>query len=80
MRTGQYLTRLRAMIHTFFPTLAIAAIGLFSAKAGDLLRGAPRFGRKPCQTKHVSVVAWRYEAETPQQRGAWLPIHDRGTC
>ncbi|HEY1898037.1 MAG TPA: hypothetical protein VGG62_17290 [Terracidiphilus sp.] len=48
------------MLHSIVPSLAVMAIGLIAARAGDA------FGRlfvaKPCVAATKSTVAWSYEA------------------
>jgi len=56
------------MTFIFFPTIVVAALGYFSAKASDLLR-APLFNRRPCAGDGNSVV-WAYEAKPTQRRAA----------
>ncbi len=55
------------MAFIFFPTLVVAALGLFAARAGDLLR-SPLFERKPCAA-NASAVVWEYEATPREPRG-----------
>jgi hypothetical protein len=55
------------MTFIFFPTIVVAALGYFAAKAGDLLR-EPLFHRRPCAGDESSVV-WAYESK-PRQRPA----------
>ncbi|MGA8741738.1 MAG: hypothetical protein WB561_11190 [Terracidiphilus sp.] len=74
------------MTYIFFPTVVVAALGLFAAKAGDLLR-TPLFEPRPC-ADNASVVVWAYEAAPEQRRGAGramrpgarIPVLRSGTC
>lgn len=63
------------MIQGFLPTVAIATIGLVSARIGDLLR-TPLIRRKPCDSSY----AWSYKAQGQQQQGAWLPVEVPHPC
>lgn len=74
------------MTYIFFPTIVVAALGLFAAKAGDLLR-TPLFEPRPCADK-TSAVVWAYEAVSARRRvagramrpGAWIPVRRSGSC
>jgi len=55
------------MTFIFFPTIVVAALGYFGAKAGDLLR-TPLFHRRPRACDESSVV-WAYESK-PNRRPA----------
>lgn len=74
------------MAYIFFPTLVVAALGLFAAKAGDLLR-TPLFEPGPC-ADNTSAVVWAYEARHEQRPGAgramrpgaWSPVRRSGSC
>ncbi len=67
------------MTHAIFSTLSIAAVAVFAARAGDLLR-IPPFNRKPCDDTDSKGTAWRYKADAAQQESAWLRVHRHGTC
>ena len=74
------------MTYIFIPTLLVAALGLFAAKAGDLLR-SPLFKPEPCPD-NASAVVWPYEAQVRKKRasarrmgkGAWFPLSHSGRC
>lgn len=47
------------MIHSFFPSLAVVAMGLAAARTGDLF--ANLFVAKPCVAAPKSPVVWSYD-------------------
>ncbi len=61
------------MTHSIVATLSVAAFGLLAARIGDLFR-SPFFARKPCDSSHVSRVAWSYESKGEQQSGEWRRV------
>lgn len=67
------------VVHGILPTLAIAAVGMFAARMGDLLL-APFIRRKPCDKEQASRVAWSYNADSANQEGAWQPVQPHAGC
>jgi hypothetical protein len=63
------------MIQGFLPTLAIATIGLVSARIGDRLR-TPLIRHKPCD----STNAWSYKIQDEQQQTMWSPVQAPRPC
>lgn len=47
------------MIHSFFPSLAVVAIGLVAARMGDMFGNL--FVAKPCLAAPKSPVVWSYD-------------------
>ena len=74
------------MTYIFFPTVVVAALGIFAAKAGDQLR-APLFERTRC-AGDGSAVVWAYEStarlprtdDREMRKGAWYPVRRSGRC
>jgi hypothetical protein len=63
------------MIQGFLPTIAVAMIGLVSARVGDRLRN-PLIRRKPCDDTN----AWSYKAQGEQQQSTWRPVQVPHPC
>ena len=47
------------MIHSIFPSLAVLAVGLVAARAGDIVGNL--FVAKPCMASPKSTVVWSYD-------------------
>ena len=75
MRSSIFCYEELRMIQGFLPTIAIATIGLVSARIGDRLR-TPLIRHKPCD----STNAWGYKIQDEQQQTTWSPVQAPSPC
>jgi len=67
------------MAHGIFSTLSIAALGLFAARAGDLLR-LPFIRRNSCDNEQSISSVWSFNGDAAQSEKTWLNVQRHGTC